>query len=163
MAIEIERRFLVEGEEWRKHINEFHQIRQGYFSTGIEDWVTRIRITNNDEALITIKKHQMHMINHEFEYQIPIKDAESIWSLMRYKISKKRFSLNIQSGSWVVDCFEDKNAPLIIAEVELDKANSALRTNEWCKQEITGIQKYSNASLAKLPFSNWSIEKINEK
>ena len=86
MGIEIERRFLVKGDSWRTIAGPGHEIRQGYISSTISEWTTRIRILNQEKAWLTIKRPAKHMANHEFEFSIPLEDAESLWNLVNYKI-----------------------------------------------------------------------------
>ena len=82
MPIEIERRFLVHGEEWKTFSTTKQTIRQGYLSTKFDEWITRIRIMNNNKAVITLKNSEDGFTCNEFEYYIPIKDAECIWDML---------------------------------------------------------------------------------
>ncbi len=158
MAIEIERRFLVQGEKWKKCAIKPQYLRQGYLVTSIKNWTVRIRIRDNKKAWLTLKMPAEGIAMNEFEYLIPITDAEALWKLTKYKITKTRYELNLNQGSWIVDCFEEQNSPLIIAEVELTSLHESVDIPSWCHQEITSIQKFSNAALALNPISHWSIE-----
>ncbi|WP_269622230.1 CYTH domain-containing protein [Prochlorococcus marinus] len=158
MGKEIERRFIVKGQNWKKSINSFEEIKQGYLSTNFDEWITRIRITNNKKALLTLKALIGKLTNYEFEYQIPIEEAESIWKLVSKKIIKRRYIINYLSKEWVVDCFQGNNHPLIIAEIELATEQDLIKKPNWCIKEITGIKSLSNASLAQSPISDWSQE-----
>ena len=71
---------------------------------------------------------------------------------------KTRFSLDLAGGDWVVDCFEEANAPLVLAEVELPTADTHVELPDWCGQEVTGISLLSNAVLAKNPVNQWANE-----
>ena len=154
MAIEIERRFLVKGFKWEKFVKSEIKIRQGYFPTEIKKWSIRIRIIDNKESLITVKSSKNDVENYEFEYKIPIHDAEKMWDLLEYKIVKTRYSLILEDGDWVIDCFEEANKPLIIAEVELSSKNDEIEIPSWCIKEITGDKSLSNAALAKEPIAH---------
>ena len=79
MALEIERRFLIKNDSWKKFITKKISIEQGYLSKSIDDWIIRIRFTGKDFK-ITLKKHLASFTNFEFEYSIPQKDGETIMS-----------------------------------------------------------------------------------
>ncbi len=156
MAIEIERRFLVQGKEWKEIAHNPQYLRQGYLATSREYWTIRIRILENKEAWITLKSPAEGISMNEFEYSIPLDDAESIWNLVTHKITKTRYQLNLNCGEWVIDCFQKDNSPLVIAEVELASSNEKIQIPNWCYQEITSNKKLSNAALALNPISTWS-------
>ena len=156
MGIEIERRFLVQKNDWQLLIKAEKYLQQGYISSDSGGWTTRVRIDSYKTAFLTLKYPLKNNINNEFEYLIPLDDAKSIWKLLAYKITKKRYLLSLKGGDWIVDCFENENAPLMIAEVEVGRNISNLAKPDWCDQEITGNYKLSNASLAKHPIRNWS-------
>ncbi len=98
------------------------------------------------------------MINYEFEYSIPRKDAIELIQLSKYKITKTRYQLKINKKNWVVDLFDGSNSSLKIAEIELNSESEEIKVPSWCGQEITGIKSLSNASLAKRPISELSIK-----
>ena len=156
MAIEIERRFLVKGDKWKDLAQNPQYLRQGYLATSIEYWTVRIRIIEENKAWITLKSPAEDISMHEFEYSIPLDDAESIWNLVQYKITKTRYKLNLKYGEWIIDCFHNHNSPLVIAEVELASSNEKIQIPNWCYQEITSNKKLSNAALALNPVSTWS-------
>ena len=156
MPLEIEKRFLVQSQQWRDLIKDSQEIRQGYFSTNFNEWVTRVRIVNNQKAMITLKRSLKKMVNHEFEYQIPIKEAEAIWDLITVKLTKRRYFLKKTPGLWIVDCFKGNNAPLMIAEVELETTEESVLKPSWSSDELTGLNKWSNAGLAKTPIALWT-------
>ena len=153
MGLEIERRFLVKGEDWKDLIKRAYSFRQGYLSTNLEGWTVRIRIIDDQKGLITLKTKAEGIANHEFEYEIPIAEAESIWELVPYKLQKIRYELNLNGGSWIVDSFQGENRSLIIAEVELTSQEELIQVPPWCEVEITGKSQMSNAALAKEPIS----------
>ena len=76
-----------------------------------------------------------------------------------HKIIKTRYEIKLGGGDWVVDCFEQENHPLILAEVELPTVKSAFKQPHWCWKEVTGENTWSNASLAQNPISTWPLEK----
>jgi len=154
MALEIERRFLIKNDNWKKFITNKIFIEQGYLSKTIDDWIIRIRFTGKDFK-IAFKKHIESFTNFEFEYSIPQKDGKTIMSNLSNTIKKERFFLEIEKNSWIIDCFKEKNYPLEIAEIELSREEENLSLPSFISKEITGLTHYSNFSLANKPFSKW--------
>ena len=155
MALEIERRFLIQNDSWKGLITKKIFIEQGYLSKSFDDWIIRIRFTGNDFK-IALKKHIESFTNFEFEYSIPRKDGETIMSNLSNTIKKERFFLKIEKKSWIIDCFKDNNYPLEIAEIELSSEEEDLSLPSFISKEITGMKHYSNFSLANKPFSEWN-------
>ena len=154
MALEIERRFLLKNDNWKKFITKKIFIEQGYLSRNLDDWIIRIRFTGKDFK-IALKKHIQSFTNFEFEYSIPQKDGEIIMSNLTNTIKKERFFLEVEKKSWIIDCFKENNYPLEIAEIELSKEEENFSLPSFIAKEITGLTHYSNFSLAKKPFSEW--------
>ena len=158
MGIEIERRFLVENEDWKDQVIRSESFSQAYLNSSVDEWTTRVRIIDNNKGYITLKSSLNGLVNYEFEYSIPRKDAIELIQLSKYKITKTRYQLKINKKNWVVDVFEKSNSGLKIAEIELNSESEEIRVPSWCGQEITGIKSLSNASLAKAPISELSVE-----
>ena len=158
MGIEIERRFLVENQNWKSQVILSEDFNQAYFNSSVDEWATRVRIIDNKKAYITLKSSLNGLINHEYEYSIPIKDAIELIRLSKYKITKTRYQLKINTKNWVVDLFDGANSSLQIAEIELNSEFEEIQVPSWCGQEITGIKSLSNASLAKTPISELSLK-----
>ena len=154
MALEIERRFLIKNDKWKKFIKKKIFIEQGYLSKNLDDWIIRIRYTGKDYQ-IALKKHIESFTNFEFEYSIPLKDGKTIMSNLSNTIKKERYFLEVKKKSWIIDCFKDDNYPLEIAEVELSNKKEELNLPSFISKEITGLTHYSNFSLSKKPFSKW--------
>ena len=154
MALEIERRFLIQNDSWKEFITEKIFIEQGYLSKSLDDWIIRIRFTGKDYK-IALKKHIESFTNFEFEYSIPQKDGETIMSNLSNTIKKERFFLEVEKKSWIIDCFKENNYPLEIAEIELSNEEEDLLLPSFISKEITGLTHYSNFSLANNPFSQW--------
>ena len=154
MALEIERRFLIQNDNWKKFITKKIFIEQGYLSKSLDDWIIRIRFTGKDYK-IALKKHIESFTNFEFEYSIPSKDGEIIMSNLSNTIKKERFYLEVEKKSWIIDCFKEKNFPLEIAEIELPSEKEDLSLPSFVSKEITGLKYFSNFSLANKPFSEW--------
>ncbi len=142
MGIEIERRFLVENEDWRSKVILSEDFSQAYLNSSSDEWIIRVRIIDNNQAFITLKSSINGFVNYEFEYPIPRKDAIELLNLSKYKITKTR----------------GLNSSLKIAEIELNSESEQIQIPTWCGQEITGIKSLNNASLAKTPISQFSIK-----
>jgi len=159
MALEIERRFLIKNDTWKKFITKKIFIEQGYLSKSLDDWIIRIRFTGKDFQ-IALKKHIESFTNFEFEYSVPQKDGEIIMSNISNTIKKERFFLEVEKKSWIIDCFKENNYPLVIAEIELSKEEEDLNLPSFISKEITGLKQYSNFSLANKPFSKWNNDSL---
>ena len=125
MAFEIERRFLLKNDEWKKFITKKICIEQGYLSHSLKDWIVRLRCTE-EEFKIAIKKNIKNYTNFEFEYLIPSSDGKKIMSTLTHRIKKERFFLEIDKKEQIIDCFQEKNYPLEIAEIELSREEEAI-------------------------------------
>jgi len=154
MALEIERRFLIKNDNWKKYINKKIYIEQGYITKSLDGWIIRVRLVGK-KSKITLKKHIKGYTNFEFEYSIPRSDAETIMSNLSSIIKKERFFLEIEKKVWIIDCFKEKKYPLEIAEIELSNEQEDLFLPSFISKEITGLTHYSNFSLANNPFSEW--------
>ncbi len=158
MGFELERRFVVVNESWRTLVEQSEAFQQGYLNVTVDGFVVRVRISDKQKAWITIKAPVEAIKSYEFEYKIPLSDAESLYGLCQHKINKSRYFLNYKDANWVVDCFEGENFPLVLAEVELEEATQVVQVPDWCGKEVTGQFQWSNAALAQKPFSKWMQE-----
>jgi len=154
MGREIERKFLVRGEGWREGAAALF-IRQGYLSTD-PGRVVRARIAG-DRAFITVKGVAEGAGRDEFEYPIPVADAEAILDriCLRPLIEKTRHRVSFGGRAWEVDVFEGENRGLVIAEVELEGEDEPVEVPEWAGEEGTGDWRYENASLVSNPYGRW--------
>ena len=157
MGLEIERRFLIKNDQWKKFVTHKSDIEQGYLSSNINDWIIRIRF-NGADFKIALKKHISNFTNFEFEYSIPFRDGEKIMSTLTNTIKKERFFLEVDDKNWIIDCFKDKNYPLVIAEIELDEEKEKIILPRFLSREITGLKVFTNFSLSNYPFSKWKNE-----
>ena len=155
MALEIERRFLVCSDAWRALAGAPQALRQGYLASSEQGVTVRLRIKDEQQAWLTLKAPAGGYARHEFEYPLPLADAEDLWLLAPQQLTKTRYALNLPGGDWVVDCFAGENAPLVLAEVELPSVDAPLELPSWCGLEITGDNRWSNAALASNPLSRW--------
>ena len=147
MAVEIERKFLVTGSGWRDQAAEGRLIRQGYLATGgVQVRIRRVA----DEAFLTIKGLRKGISRAEYEYPIPVADAESMLSTLcpHAPIEKTRFEVRHQGHLWEVDVYTGRHTGLVVAEVELTAIDEIFVTPPWVGDDVTGDQRYSNAALA---------------
>ena len=153
MAIEIERKFLVKNNQWKSKFISKDLCIQGY-PHDASNLTTRVRIISNN-AYITIKGIQKNFSRNEYEYKIPILDAEQILSQCKYKISKDRYTLSHENSKWTIDVFKKENEGLIIAEIELDDEYQEFQRPIWLGAEVSLNLNYSNLRLAMNPYKNW--------
>ena len=101
MALEIERRFLVSGEGWRNHAGPPQFLRQGYLSASRDGVTVRMRLRGEDQAWLTLKApaDNVGLTRHEFEYVIPVADAEALWELAPHRLEKVRHALDLPGGA----------------------------------------------------------------
>ena len=158
MAIEIERRFLIKNEDWKQQVLLSEDFRQAYLNSSLDEWNVRVRLIDTHQSYITLKYSLNGLVNYEFEYSIPIKDAIELFNLSKYKITKTRYQLKINKKIWVIDLFYGSNSSLKIAEIELNSEFEEIQVPSWCGQEITGIKSLSNSSLAKTSISKLSVK-----
>jgi len=155
MGTEIERKFLVKGDSWRG-LASGKRYRQGYLST-VKERTVRTR-TAGDKGFITIKGITVGATRSEYEYEIPLADANEILDRLceRPLIEKTRYRIPAGAGLfWEVDEFFADNAGLITAEVELRDEKQSVTIPEWIGQEVTGDPRYFNSNLITHPFSRW--------
>ncbi len=155
MGKEIERKFLVNAKKWKelKKPEPLH-FRQGYFATSPGKSI-RIR-KSSDKSFLTIKSETAGISRSEFEYAIPNDDAQEL--LDRFcdaELEKYRYIILYKNKKWEVDVFFKKNEGLIIAEIELERADESVELPHWIDKEVTGIEKYYNAQLVNKPFKTW--------
>ena len=161
MGLEIERRFLIKNNQWKKFITHKTFIEQGYLSYNLDDWIIRIRFEGKN-CKITLKKHIKNFTNYEYEYSIPTNEGKNIMATLKDTIIKERYFLDVDQRNWIVDCFKDKNFPLKIAEIELIEENEEVIIPTFLSKEITGLKYFSNFSLTKNPFSKWESKDLKD-
>lgn len=155
MAKEIERKFLVAGDEWRPHVTESRLLRQAYLHTDDLSSV-RIRIEDDDKAFLTVKSAIAGAIRNEYEYEIPVSDAQEMLALRVGSIVEKvRHIVPAGQLHWEIDEFEGDNAGLVLGEIELPLASHHVDLPSWISSEVTDDRRYYNASLAVRPYAHW--------
>ncbi|GAB4048882.1 CYTH domain-containing protein [Spirosoma litoris] len=154
MGIEIERKYLVKGEDWKQPENG-QLYRQGYLSSH-PDRTVRVR-TVGDKGYLTIKGRNVGASRPEYEYPIPYPDAEAMLNQLCEQpiIEKIRYRLVYSGLVWEIDEFRGENQGLVVAEVELSDEQQSVVLPAWVDREVTGDVIYYNANLRTHPFSQW--------
>jgi adenylate cyclase len=154
MPLEIERKYLVRNDSWRM-VGKGTRYRQGYLSTEPARNV-RVRV-GAGRGFITVKGLTVNMTRPEYEYPIPVEDANEMLDTLCLKpiIEKVRYTIEHAGLRWEVDEFEGENAGLVIAEVELAGTEQIISLPDWIGEEITDDARYYNASLVAHPFTSW--------
>ncbi len=155
MSIEIERKFLVKG-DFKQYAYAHEEIVQGYLSSVAERTV-RIRI-KGVKAFITIKGigNISGTSRYEWEKEISVSDARELLHLCEPGvIDKIRYYIKVGEHVFEVDEFRGENQGLTVAEIELNSENESFDKPDWLGEEVTGDQRYYNASLVKKPYKEW--------
>jgi CYTH domain-containing protein len=152
MAKEIERKFLVKEGSWRQAKGS--QYRQGYLNS-IKERIVRVR-TISDKGYLTIKGITVGASRMEFEYEIPLQDANELLKICEKPLIEKiRYTMEDGGMVWEIDEFAGDNQGLIVAEVELDSEDQQFPRPDWIGEEVTGDPRYFNSNLIKNPYKKW--------
>ena len=153
---EIERKFLVTSTEFLSESIQSNRIVQGYLNSNPERTV-RIRIKGT-QGFITIKGkgNESGTTRFEWEKEIEVTEAEQLLLLCEDGvIDKVRYEIPSGKHLYEVDVFEGDNKGLIIAEIELNDENESFEKPNWLGVEVTGDDRYYNASISMNPYKNW--------
>jgi adenylate cyclase len=155
MPVEIERKFLVTGTKWRQ-ANGI-PIRQGYLCSE-KGTTARVRLAG-EKAFLTIKGVKKGLTRPEFEYEIPVTDAEQLLKLCAGPLIEKVRHVVVHQGfMWEVDEFLGENEGLVVAEIELEKEDQPFERPDWVGREVTGDPMYFNSNLVTNPYCNWRVK-----
>jgi adenylate cyclase len=154
MALEIERKYLVDLEKLGTLENGI-RIKQAYLSTNKEA-VVRVRV-KNDKAYLTIKGSNIGVTRLEFEYEIPLTEANEMLDKLCQKpvIDKTRYLIDYENHTWELDIFYGDNEGLVVVEVELSSEDETIILPSWVKEEVSSDARYYNSNLMKHPFKDW--------
>jgi adenylate cyclase len=156
MGVEIERKFLVTDASWRETATASVRYQQGYLSRSPTAAI-RVR-TDGERAHLNIKTTTDGVTRLEFEYEIPIADAEELLErvALRPLIIKTRHYVDFAGRRWEVDVFEAENAGLVVAELELESADAPVTLPPWVGREVSTDPRYYNSSLSERPYCEWA-------
>ena len=154
MGTEIEHKFLVTGDGWRGQ-GAATRYRQGYLST-VKERTVRVRAAA-DRAQLTIKGITVGASRSEFEYDIPVADADVMLAELCEQpiIDKTRHVVEVDGTTWEIDEFAGANEGLVVAEVELDDPDQEFTRPAWLGREVTDDPRYFNANLVQHPYAEW--------
>lgn len=156
--MEIERKFLVRDDSYKRLATKSYHIKQGYICSGHGHTV---RVRQRDErGFLTIKGPSLDggLSRYEFEKEITLDEATQLFHLCQPGIiDKRRYLVPIEDGhTFEVDEFYGDNEGLVVAEVELSAPDETYDRPPFLGQEVTGDRRYTNASLSRVPYKEWS-------
>jgi adenylate cyclase len=146
--VEIERKFLVANDGWRQLAVRSLRLRDGLIAA-YKGRKVRARIAGNDIATVAIKGQRIGIVRAEFEYEIPIADAERMFSTVCQDniLEKERFFVQDAVGTWHVDVYGGILHGVVIAEIELKHESQELILPHWIGKEVTGDLFYKKINM----------------
>ncbi len=164
MGIEIERKFLLASDAWRAEAVRPVRMAQGYLNapgavaSGAELASVRVRIAG-DAAFLNLKSRELGHTRQEFEYPIPVADAEALLALcVGGRIEKTRHHVERGPHVFEIDEFAGDNQGLVVAELELADADEPFERPAWLGRDVTGERRWFNLALAEHPYAAWAPE-----
>jgi adenylate cyclase len=154
--IEIERKFLITSDTYKKEAFSQKRIKQGYLSS-VPERTVRVR-TKGDKAFITIKgvSNETGMSRFEWEKEIPVDEANKLLLLCeKGVIDKTRFEVKTGNHIYEIDEFYGENKGLVVAEIELHSEDETFEKPNWLGKEVTNDNRYYNSNLSINPFTSW--------
>ena len=157
MAIEIERKFLLINDSWRKHADSGTKYEQGYLIGG-EAASVRVRI-EGEMAFLNIKSATLGIRRTEYEYPIPHSEAKELLLTLCEKptVRKTRYHVQVNRHTWEIDVFEGENKGLVVAEIELENETDTFDCPDWLGVEVSNDPRYYNVNLGKYPYTKWTV------
>lgn len=162
MATEIERKLLIKNDAWRSQVSRSERITQGYlnqYDPNVEGPQSSVRVRiggslDNPKAWLNIKSATLGIERQEYEYEIPVADAEEMLATLckRPQIDKTRHYVTVAEHLWEIDEFHGDNAGLIVAEIELGRADESFQMPDWAGEDVSGDPRYYNSELIKNPY-----------
>jgi len=162
MGVEIERKFLLRGDGWRQQVHRSERIAQGYLvgAQALRDGLARASVRARiagEQAWLNIKSAQLGIERAEFEYAIPLADAEAMLaSLCDGVLEKFRHLVTVDGVTFEIDEFLGDNAGLVVAEVELDAPDAPFPRPAWLGREVSALGRYYNVNLIEHPYARWT-------
>lgn len=156
MGREIERKFLIVSEAWRRDADAGVELIQGYADTGVSGITLRFRLAG-EQAFLTVKGPASGIVRSEFEYPIPVSDCRQMLSEFCGDriVEKIRYHVSYGGFLWEIDEYKHENAGLFTAEIELPEPYTVFSHPVWLGEEVTGDHRYSNGALSRLPWRRW--------
>lgn len=159
MAKEIEHKFLLRNDRWRSQVERSARLRQGYLTSDARCSV-RVRVAES-QGFLNIKSGTLGIQRSEYEYPIPLAEAEEILDTLCAKplLEKTRHYLKFDQHLWEIDEFAGENAGLIMAEVELSRIDEPFARPDWLGKDVSHDIRYYNSQLARHPYQTWPERK----
>ena len=156
MAVEIEHKFLVRDERWRREVERSVRMRQGYLTSDARCSV-RVRVAG-EQGHLNVKSGTLGIQRSEYEYPIPLAEAEEMLDTLCEQplLEKTRHFVRFGGHLWEIDEFEGDNAGLIVAEVELSRTDEPFDRPDWLGEDVSHDIRYYNSQLARHPYRTWS-------
>ena len=162
MATEIERKLLIKNDAWRSQVLRSERITQGYlnqYAPNVEGPQSSVRVRiggslDTPKAWLNIKSATLGIERQEYEYEIPVADAEEMLATLckRPQIDKTRHYVTVAEHLWEIDEFHGDNDGLIVAEIELGSADESFQMPDWAGEDVSGDPRYYNSELIKNPY-----------
>jgi adenylate cyclase len=147
MSTEIEHKYLVVGDAWRRKVTGKSHVVQGYLARGRRSTI-RVRIKDDRHATLTVKSRERGSSRSEFEYRVSLKDARSLLELCgNSRIEKERYTVPHGKLTWEIDVFLHPPG-LVLAEIELERVDEKVLLPKWIGEDVTDDPRYRNSSLA---------------
>lgn len=158
MNVEIERKFLVKDDGWRREVVDSADLRQGYLANTQSSSV-RVRVAGS-AGWLSVKSMRAGCSREEFEYAIPPADALALLAGFTEgpQVEKTRHRVPVGGHEFEIDEFHGANQGLVVAEVELDDPEEEFPRPRWLGDEVTDDARYYNFRLASEPFRDWPAE-----
>jgi adenylate cyclase len=159
MSLEIERKFLVVGDAWRRDVVRSVEMRQGYLA---RDGQASVRVRLEGEvAKLNIKAAVVGSARAEYEYEMPADECREILATLCVgRVEKTRQYVPARGAHadvvWEIDEFAGDNAGLVVAEIELASADATFERPHWLGRELTDDRRYYNHALALHPYTSWT-------
>lgn len=157
-GMEIERKFLVRNDDYKRCAHKNYRIKQGYICSE-QGRTVRVRIRDN-QGFLTIKGPSLDggLSRYEFEKEISLDEAEHLFLLCEPGIiDKTRYLVSSGPHTFEVDEFYGDNEGLVIAEVELSSPDESYKKPDFIGGEVTGDRRYYNSHLRRNPYRLWGI------
>ena len=158
-GMEIERKFLVKGSDFKQQARSSSHIQQGYLCSG-KGKTIRVR-SRDDKAYLTIKGPSLNggLSRYEFEKEITLDEANHLFQLCEPGIiDKRRYLVDYEGHTFEVDEFYGDNEGLVMAEIELNAPDESFKKPDFIGTEVTGDRRYYNAHLRQNPYKLWKDE-----
>ncbi len=155
MSTEIEHKFLIRDDRWRTLVERSVRMWQGYLTSDARCSV-RVRVAGG-QGFLNIKSGTLGIQRSEYEYPIPLAEAEEILDALCEKplLEKTRHFVHFGDHLWEIDEFAGANAGLIVAELELDRPDEPFARPDWLGEDVSQDIRYYNSQLARHPYNTW--------